>query len=870
MELTPKQFQLDALDKLRGFLGDARLTGDPAGAFTKWTAEPGRSLFARYRPLSALPEVPSVCLRLPTGGGKTILGAMAVGVVAESYLERAFPLVLWLVPSDTIRAQTLRALRDADHPYRRALGAPFGGAVRVFDMADFANMRPQDLRANVCVVVGTMQTLRVTNTDGRRVYAHNENLEGHFGPAALKTPGLELIEAGLAGAGTAKFSFANLLKVQRPVVIVDEAHRFMTELSDRVLGRIGPSVVLDLTATPDAQSNVLYRATAAQLKADDMIKLPVVLTEHTTGWQDCLGEAVKTRKKLAALAGEEPEYVRPVLLVQARNVGQEGDWRAVRQHLLETERLEAREIAVHTGDTRELDGIDLLARDCPITTIVTVQALKEGWDCPFAYVLCSVANTGAAQDVEQLLGRVLRMPYARRRWTPELNKAYAHVTSERFGEAARLLKDALVDLGFDGPEADEAVEQPGKLPLEEPAHPVFAIELPARPDLSAVPMRERAAVVVEETAAGPFALRAEGPISLAVAEQIVSVAPAMEQQALRQRIGEHNALWSPAERGVRFRDVPRLVIELDGQQVLWDEDSFAEAWEWDLLEHPANLSRFEFDERTRSYTLDLEGQLFTVTPLLEPGSQMELLPSEVSREGLVAWLSPRLRDISITQTVLAAWILRAVADALDKPEFSLEVLDRGRYVLLRKLREEMAAARSLEMARGYQNLLFGTTMRVVTSEEFSLRYADRYEPRNWCESYRFRKHYYARVGEMKNEGEEFDCAVELDRVDEVKHWIRNLAGPGRETSSFWLQTSTDKFYPDFVAELMDGRLLAVEYKGEAYRTNDDSQEKNALGRLWADRSGGRAVFVMVDRQRHGLGLREQLLRALGEPARGLR
>ncbi len=866
-ELEPKKFQQDALDRLRGFLDDARVFGDPARAFEKWVDTSRRGLWDDYRPLSGMPEVPSVCVRLPTGGGKTLLAAYAVSVMAESTLERPYPLVLWLVPSDTIRKQTLSALKDPGHPYRRALGKGFGGQVRVFDIAEFTQLRPQDLQGNACVVVGTMQTLRVKSTEGRRVYAHNENLEGHFPAEALRTPGLEPIEEGRAGAGTPRFSFANLLKVQRPIVIVDEAHQFVTGLSAEVRERIGPSVVLEMTATPkERESNVLYRASAVELKREEMIKLPVVLTEHANGWQDALCEARKAREGLAALAGAEPEYVRPLLVVQTQNKGQEADWEAVRRHLIANEGLQEGEIAVHTGDRRELDGVDLMSPGCPITTVLTVRALMEGWDCPFAYVLCSTANLGQAQDVEQLLGRVLRMPYARRRKAPELNKAYAHVTSARFGEAARMLYDALVEQGFDPAEAREAVEQRGELPLvpvEEQA-PVFAAEVAEAPEFALLPPGERAAVEVRANEAGGFAVRVRGFVVPEAAERIVRAAPEERREVLREEIARHNARCSPAERGLVFR-VPRLVVEVEGQRELFDGDTLAELLEWRLLDYPADLSRFAFDEATRAYTLDLEGQSFTLTPL--GSAQMELPGSELDAVGLVRWLDGRLHDPAITQGELRAWLLRAVEDALRKPGLSLAVLDRGRYVLARKLREEMDKARAAAAAKGYQELLFGSRTRVVAdgTDEFAFRYPPEYTPKSWCRTgYRFGKHYYRPgPGEMSGEGEEFECACELDGMEEVKFWVRNLAGEHRAGSSFWLQTSTDRFYPDFVAALGDGRMFAVEYKGEAYLTNSDSREKEELGRLWADTSGGRAVFAMVWKGRGSRSVREQLKAALG-------
>ena len=95
---------------------------------------------------------------------------------------------------------------------------------------------------------------------------------------------------------------------------------------------------------------------------------------------------------------------------------------------------------------------------------------------------------------------------------------------------------------------------------------------------------------------------------------------------------------------------------------------------------------------------------------------------------------------------------------------------------------------------------------------------------------------------MKSTGEEFECARYIDTLDEVAYWVRN---PERSSKAFSLQTATDRFYPDFVCRLQDGRYLVVEYKGEVYRTTDDSKEKNSLGELWEKRSNGTCLFLMV-------------------------
>jgi type III restriction enzyme len=113
------------------------------------------------------------------------------------------------------------------------------------------------------------------------------------------------------------------------------------------------------------------------------------------------------------------------------------------------------------------------------------------------------------------------------------------------------------------------------------------------------------------------------------------------------------------------------------------------------------------------------------------------------------------------------------------------------------------------------------------------------------------------VGELESTGEECDCAEALDAQSGLKTWVRNLAL--QPESSFWLQTSTDRFYPDFVAETLDGRLLVVEYKGKDYASNDDSKEKKILGEVWAKGSGGRALFLMaLKKDERGRNVHEQI------------
>jgi len=255
------------------------------------------------------------------------------------------------------------------------------------------------MRDAVCVVVGTIQSLRVTSTEGRDVYAHKEALEDHFTKLNVNVPGLERIESG-AGAGKVKYSFANLMMIRQPLIIMDEAHNARTSLTFDTLKRLSPSAIIELTATPDTDprtgSNVLYRVSASELKAEDMIKLPIALTVHEAGWQEAIGDACRTRKRLAEKAAGEPEYIRPILLIQAENKDKPANVEAVKQFLLESEHLTEEQIAIATGDQRDLDKINLFDPACKVEVVITVQALKEGGIVPSPMCFAPLRTLGAA------------------------------------------------------------------------------------------------------------------------------------------------------------------------------------------------------------------------------------------------------------------------------------------------------------------------------------------------------------------------------------------------------------------------------------------------------------------------------------------
>ena len=879
MALSLKVYQQRALSSLAQFLEDARLTG-PASAFEK-NVDPG--LITQYKPMPGMDATPYVCLRIPTGGGKTVMGAHIIQAAGDAYLERTYPLVMWMVPTTQIKTQTLEAFKDPRHPYRQELDEAFGGKVAVFDVEDFTHIRPADLGTKVCVVISTMAALRVENQDGRKVYEHHEDLEAHFAGSVSDLPYLEQNAAGKAIA-----SFANLLKLHGPLVITDEAHNANTPLSYEVYQRLGAKVVVELTATPEAsKSNVLVSVSAFELKVANMIKFPVVLKEHVGQWEAAVGSAVARRNELGKTALNEPDYIRPILLIQAENAKGTATVEEVKRHLIDNEKVPEKAIAIATGDQREIDGVDLFAKDCPIEVIITKQALKEGWDCSFAYVFCSVAQVKSDKDIQQLLGRVLRMPYATRRKQEAMNKAYAHVTTTHFNLAAAELTKSLIDIGFNPLEAVGAVQreptpgpglglQGGANPVPTPPKTTVAVSKP--PDLANVPMRDQGNVVFVPNGEGKGGtVEITGEVDDSTVEAITLAAPAKEREDVAATIERHQiaskAVKAPSQNGAVF-SVPRLCVMEQGELEFIESGAVPPGFTWDLLAYPPDLSSLKFNADSQTFEVDLVDEKVTYTKIDDDvNTYLPGFAKDRTEADLVGWLDQKIRDPAVKQPVLREWVRRALSGLSQDRGFSLSQLLNGQFVLRRKLSEQLQIAKVEALKDGFQQALFGDAADVVVSDEPDAMFtypADMtlYPAHSYYQggTYRFRKHYYPFVGDLQwktaggKVGEEFLCAQAIDQLDEVEFWVRNLV----DRSQFWMPTAKQRTYPDFVARLKDGRLLVVEYKGGDRYSSDTEKEKRMVGELWATKSKGKGIYLMAQlKDEKGNSVTEQLKAVIG-------
>jgi type III restriction enzyme len=869
MEL--KAYQLRALDQLRFFLDKCRST-DFAAAYRATLArtEPGGSAEGDkaadyagggYTPVQGLEtETPYCCLRLPTGGGKTLIAGHAVKIAADEWMDRPKVPVLWLVPSGAIQSQTVDALKQPRHPYRLALEDAFG-AIGVFDVDERRQIRPRDFIDKTVVIVATMQTFRVTNTGDRNVYRTDENLEDHFRDAC-PGEGLEVEEEG-PRKGDIKLSFANLLYRQRPLFILDEAHNFMTGLAGTVKQRLRPAAIIEFTATPARGSNVITAATAAELKAAEMIKMPIHLSQHGS-WQQAVNAAVMQRAWLEPIGAADPGKIRPIALYQAQPAteGAEATVDMLKQHLIDVERISESAIAVATGELRELEGVNLFDPACPIEHIITVQALKEGWDCSFAYVFCSVASIRSAGAVEQLLGRVLRMPFAKRRASEELNRAYAHVSERSFNEAANGLTDTLTHMGFDERTAREAIiqtqpdlalggEGAGSLYARPPQAPVMTVN--ERPDTSGWSEAAQRAVRMAEDSGGGVVLTvsSEAPeeVQREVARALEPLAPGAVE-AVERYIVQAQAARAPAERGVVFT-VPRLHLKVQDELDLAEPETYIDLAGWELNDDPvkAELPGFSFTETPEGYAFDIEGERIVYRQLPDA---IELALDEDTHwdaRALARFLDRSTRQVHTPQPVYFDYCRRVVDRLLEGGTISLAALVRGKYALRRAVISRVQQLRDEAAKRGVQMFLDGLGEPQVPDVGAFRFHPYRYSPQGRYDGpFRPTRHFYAHMGAMNSF--EVECARAIDALDEVDTWVRNgVTAP----DNYSIPIGSGNFYPDLVAKLKDGRLFLIEPKG---RVDETDIEKEKVGRRFAEASGGKVLFAMIrqnDPQGHSPG-----------------
>ena len=463
---------------------DGELDIDWAGQAWK-KAGPGTTWKERRNGLGE--PLPSFCLKIPTGGGKTLLATKIVDLVNLHFRRKQTGLVLWIVPTTQIYQQTLAALRDRDHPYRQQLDLASAGRTLVLEKS--SRFGPRDVAERLCVLMLMLPSANRETKEQLRLFRDRSGFEAFFPSEDDETAHDRLLrrvpnlDTFAADAGPwrkhAKSSLGNVLRLLKPLIVLDEGHKAYSRRARETLEGFNPCLIVELSATPPRGANVLVDIRGRELHAEEMIKLDLhIHNSASVDWKDTLLKAVQRRQRLEDEARTHAEntgtHIRPICLIQVERTGRDQRRPNVihaedaREYLLAHPGIRPEHVAVKTSQKDELKDVDdaggLLARDCPIRFIITKQALQEGWDCSFAYVLAVLTNPGSKSALTQLVGRILRQPYAAKTGVASLDESYVFCFQRRGEDLLKEIRKGFDQEGLGGLDSRLRMESDGSAP----------------------------------------------------------------------------------------------------------------------------------------------------------------------------------------------------------------------------------------------------------------------------------------------------------------------------------------------------------------------------------------------------------------------
>ena len=390
---------------------------------------------------------PRLVIKVPTGGGKTLLAVETIREYQTLFAKRKTGLVVWIVPSETIYTQTIKKLKDRSESLRQLLDQCSGGNTLIVEKGQ--KLTEQDLQDNLVILFVMIQSISRANAkEALKVFQDSGGYESFFPPdnrydlhkqLIEQVPNLDVFSGTDSAMPQIRTSLGNAIRLTNPLILIDEIHKVFSDQARSTIDNLNPSFVMGFSATPKLGMNIIVNISGLELKDEDMIKLdlhinpPVSRLEND--WKGMLKEIVKHRTQLEnsalKLKDDEGTYIRPIALIQVERTGKEQRTGAfvhsldVREELIE-QGINADEIAIKTSSQNDIEDIDLFSRNVPIRYIITRDALREGWDCSYAYILGIIPNVNSNSGLTQLVGRILRQPYAKKTKIKELNESYVY------------------------------------------------------------------------------------------------------------------------------------------------------------------------------------------------------------------------------------------------------------------------------------------------------------------------------------------------------------------------------------------------------------------------------------------------------------
>ncbi|MCI7463166.1 MAG: hypothetical protein MSA79_00730 [Campylobacter sp.] len=570
-----------------------------------------------------------------------------------------------------------------------------------------------------------------------------------------------------------------------------------------------------------------------------MVKLPVILCNFVNV-ASVIDNAIVMQNRLEAIAKSENADLRPIVLFQAQSGANEDaqTFEKIKNKLVKIG-IEKEQIAIKTAKINELDEINLLDKDCKIRYIITINALKEGWDCPYAYILASIANKNSTADVEQLIGRVLRQPNARKYTNQELNVSYVLTCSNDFEKTAKSVIAGLNGAGFskddyrqnDFRELDEprVLENNGILEYANDENngdensEFLSADVSIDNITKNIELENKVSKILEN--AKTMANEYDKEIK--------------ENSSNLDYFGDLEVKASKIK--FEVEKIPQFVKLLPGGSILFEEINYK------VLEKEDLEKDFKLADKDIQINFDLaEGSIFEVYLSKEDSLPKYKKVTQMQREYFKQYLKTTNDETRIRQSInlifdklrkdnalnendLKNYIERIVNNLSDERKAKLlDVIDA--YTL--KIKNKIKELKSEYREKVFYDLLNKGNIKIENTFSF--------EPiiqSSKLSSLRDKSLYEEEIDNLNSL--ENRLLTEIASLDNIKWWHRNKdMKPGFCINAFI------NHYPDFIICTENENIIMVKVKGDD-RTNDDSKTKLKLGSKWADKAGDKYFYFMV-------------------------
>lgn len=849
MEL--KSYQQKVIDNLEEYLDYVQKHKDLAKAFNKYWEDK----IGPYNPLTGtgmesyknnVPNAAHVCIKVPTAGGKTFIAVNALHTIFSAYDSSKPKVVIWLVPWSNLLQQTVNSLSNPEHPYRQKLNSLFNNRVEVYQKEDLlqgSNFNPTVIRDQLSIFVMSFASLRARKKEDRKVYQENGQLESFVSQFKDNNHVLD---------GVDDTALINVIRYLNPVLVVDESHNAESPLSVDMLRNLNPSFILDLTATPKENSNILSLVPAIELKKEHMVKLPVIVYNNHDK-TEVINNALHLQRKLEILAKKQEKegskYIRPIVLFQAqpKTNNDNTTFEKLKEQLLSLGIPETH-IKIKTANIDELKDIDLMSKECEVRYIITINALKEGWDCPFAYILASLADKSSLVDVEQILGRVLRQPYVQRHTSFQLNVSYVLTASAKFNETLQSIVRGLQESGFserDYRKIDKMTDEEKK---SVEVNPIF-------------PEQQELDFIDKDRVTFNPVIGEDEPEYATVIEEIESIAEEQNQLLEKQIIEQEkqpvdeNIFLEMGDKVKRYKvkdsnkdfiesiEFPQFYLKVVASDIFGTDE--------ELLNRESLLKDFKLSNEDIKIDFErISSDLYKVD--LEESRKDEYRPSfnkiedKMVKDPIAEYILAKPKESQIVD--ITYQIMQVIGNMYPIPDQEIKSYisrilsnmssEQLRDILSRKwsytnrIKDKIRQLADAYAEQRFLDLLKSKQINTKNSWKLSNEIVPGKEGSSIGNSL------YEREGSMNSFEER--VVMEIGTSSNIVFWHRNL-GRGK---GFYINGFKANHYPDFILKTKSGKIIIIETKGD-HLDGTDSEAKCRLGNEWERQAGDNFAYFMI-------------------------